>query len=55
LKRTELKAEKTKAYSREQLSWFYSVVPEGRVGLLTENPTPVEVFDVDIVMAAPSD
>jgi hypothetical protein len=55
LKRTELKAEKTKAYSREQLSWFYSVVPEGRVGLLTENPTPVEVFDVDIVMAAPGD
>jgi hypothetical protein len=36
LKRTELKAQKTKAYSREQLSWFYDVVPEGHVEILTQ-------------------
>jgi hypothetical protein len=36
MKRTELKAEITKAYSREKLSWFYSLVPEGRVKLLTQ-------------------
>jgi hypothetical protein len=28
LRRTEIKAEETRAYSREQLSWFYDVVPE---------------------------
>jgi hypothetical protein len=49
LKRTELKAEKTKAYSRERLSWFYSVVPEGRVGLLTESPS-----ELDIEMTPPN-
>ncbi|KAJ7933288.1 hypothetical protein B0H13DRAFT_1856313 [Mycena leptocephala] len=55
LKRTELQAEKTKAYSREQLSWFYSVVPEGRVGLLTQPDTRLlEGFDFDIAMAPPS-
>ncbi|KAJ7718839.1 aspartic peptidase domain-containing protein [Mycena olivaceomarginata] len=51
LKRTELKAERTKAYSRERLSWFYSVVPEGQVRILTELPTSVEGSDFDIVMA----
>ncbi|KAJ6598768.1 hypothetical protein B0H10DRAFT_2323715 [Mycena sp. CBHHK59/15] len=35
LKRTNLKAKITKAYSRERLSWFYSLVPEGKVSLLT--------------------
>lgn len=55
LKRTELKAEKTKAYSREQLSWFYNVVPEGWVGLLTQPDTRLlEGFDFDIAMAPPS-
>jgi AAA+ superfamily predicted ATPase len=55
LKRTELKAEKTKAYSREQLSWFYSVVPEGRVSLLTEPDTSLlEDFDFDIITAPPN-
>ena len=37
LERTKLKAEKTKTYSREQLSWFYDVVPEGSVKLLSNN------------------
>lgn len=55
LKRTELKAEITKAYSRERLAWFYNVVPEGRVGLLTEKPTGVQGPDLDIVMTPPSD
>ncbi|KAJ7434456.1 hypothetical protein B0H11DRAFT_2235573 [Mycena galericulata] len=45
LKRTELKAEITKAYSRERLSWFYGLVPEGQVNLLTR--TELEL-DVDI-------
>jgi hypothetical protein len=55
LKRAELKAEKTKAYSREQLSWFYSVVPEGRVSLLTEPDTSLlEDFDFDIVTTPPN-
>ncbi|KAJ7247544.1 hypothetical protein C8J57DRAFT_1080718 [Mycena rebaudengoi] len=36
MKRTELKAKITKAYSREKLSWFYSLVPEGQVKLLTQ-------------------
>ncbi|KAJ7225223.1 hypothetical protein B0H12DRAFT_1060059, partial [Mycena haematopus] len=36
LKRTEDKAEITKAYSRERLSWFYDLVPEGEVHFLTE-------------------
>ncbi|KAJ7031473.1 hypothetical protein C8F04DRAFT_1041409, partial [Mycena alexandri] len=35
LKRTELKAAETKAYSRERLSWFYDTIPEGEVRLLT--------------------
>jgi hypothetical protein len=52
LKRTELKAEKTKAYSREHLAWFYSVVPEGQVGLLTQSDTRLlEGLDLDIAMA----
>jgi hypothetical protein len=55
LKRTELKAERTKAYSRERLLWFYSVVPEGQVRILTELPTSVEGSDFDIVMAPASD
>jgi hypothetical protein len=55
LKRTELKAERTKAYSRERLSWFYSVVPEGQVRILTKLPTGVEGSDFDIVIAPASD
>jgi hypothetical protein len=35
LRRTELKATETKSYSRERLSWFYEVIPEGEVKLLT--------------------
>ncbi|KAJ7937519.1 hypothetical protein B0H13DRAFT_2302681 [Mycena leptocephala] len=46
LKRTELKAEITKAYSRERLSWFYGMVPEGQVNLLTQRELEFD-FDVD--------
>ena len=35
LRRTELRAAETKAYSRERLSWFYNTIPEGEVNLLT--------------------
>jgi hypothetical protein len=53
LRRTEVKAEKTKAYSREQLSWFYNVVPEGEVELLTRpNTGDIEGFDSNIATAA---
>lgn len=44
LKHTDLKAEITKAYSRERLSWFYGLVPEGKVSLLTRR----EEMNVDV-------
>ncbi|KAJ7843919.1 WD40-repeat-containing domain protein [Mycena olivaceomarginata] len=49
LKRTEFKAEITKAYSRERLSWFYGLVPEGQVDLLTRRTLELNV-DVDAVV-----
>jgi hypothetical protein len=36
LDRTELIAQKTKIYSRERLSWFYDLIPEGYVKSLVE-------------------
>ena len=48
LKRTELKAEKTKAYSREQLSWFYNVIPEGHVEILTQRDGGLDVNELMI-------
>jgi hypothetical protein len=49
LKRTELKDEITKAYSRERLSWFYSLVPDGHIRLLTQEDVEQE-FDFNTVI-----
>jgi hypothetical protein len=50
LKRTDLKAEKIKVYSREQLSWFYNAIPEGRVEILTQGHGELEGFDFNVLM-----
>ncbi|KAF7344176.1 ATP-dependent DNA helicase [Mycena venus] len=50
LKRTDLKAEITKAYSRERLSWFYSLVPDGQIRLLTQEDVKLEEFDFNMAM-----
>lgn len=50
LRRTELKAAKTKAYSRERLSWFYDLIPEGTVKLLMPGSNEVQGQDIDVVM-----
>ncbi|KAJ8079938.1 hypothetical protein PM082_016763 [Marasmius tenuissimus] len=55
LSRTEQRAEKTKVYSRERLSWFYDLVPEGQVALFTEGGLELEGFNSDILMAGPSE
>jgi hypothetical protein len=52
LKRTELKAEKTKAYSREQLSWFYGMIPERHVEILTQREGDLERFDFNGFMTS---
>jgi hypothetical protein len=36
MKHPKLNAETTKAYSCKQLSWFYNVIPEGHVEILTQ-------------------
>jgi hypothetical protein len=43
LQRVEVKAERIKAYSREKLSWFYDLVPEGHVDCLKN-------LDLDMMM-----
>ncbi|KAJ6583670.1 hypothetical protein B0H10DRAFT_1962069 [Mycena sp. CBHHK59/15] len=49
LKRTDLKAEITKTYSRERLSWFYDVVPEGQVKSLTQE---IAGLGLDLIMTS---
>ena len=47
LKCTDLNAERTKLYSREQLSWFYALVPEGEVHHLTSGDIELDKMDLD--------
>jgi hypothetical protein len=42
LDRTELIAQKTKRYSRERLSWFYDLIPEGHVKSLVEGDVRID-------------
>jgi hypothetical protein len=55
LKRTEIKAERTKEYSRERLSWFYDLVPEGQVKALIEGAIETAGQDMDVLMDSPSE
>ncbi|KAJ6465352.1 hypothetical protein C8R45DRAFT_424089 [Mycena sanguinolenta] len=50
LRRTETKAEKTKVYSRERLSWFYDVVPEGQVAMLTQGEVELDLGEAEAMV-----
>jgi hypothetical protein len=55
LQRTENKAEQTKAYSRDRLSWFYDLIPEGKVKELVQGDLTVPGSDLDVIMGPPND
>ncbi|KAL0057239.1 hypothetical protein AAF712_016126, partial [Marasmius tenuissimus] len=48
LNRTDQKAKRTKSYSQERLSWFYNLILEGQVSLLT-----TDGLDFETIAASP--